>query len=411
MRYFHPILFLFLFFSANQHLCFAQNDSIGEAKVDSTNNLIKQVDAKDIIKAVFAKENALPTPAQSKVKSKSTFAILPSFNYSIVTGFMGGANTVNIFRVSPKAETKPSSIRTFTNYSQYKQLISILNTNIWTKGNKLNLLGDIRFYKFPSTTFGLGGNTTLDDANMVDYKHFRIYQVALKKISPKFDIGIGYHLDFHWKIKETNENEGLRTDLKTYGFGPKSTSSGLSFNLQHDSRDNSTNSTNGNYANFQYRYNSTLLGSNQNWQSVILDFRKYIRFPQNSENILALWSYDWISFGGDAPYFDLPSIGWDAYYNTGRGYPIGRFRGKTLLYFETEYRFSITKNGLLRGVVFGNTQSVQNYPDGGMSKIIPGGGGGIRVKWNKISNTTIAFDYGIGIGGSKGFVFNINEVF
>jgi hypothetical protein len=46
-----------------------------------------------------------------------------------------------------------------------------------------------------------------------------------------------------------------------------------------------------------------------------------------------------------------------------------------------------------------------------MSKIILAGGGGIRLKWNKLNNTIIAFDYGRGIGGSKGFVFNINEVF
>jgi hypothetical protein len=168
---------------------------------------------------------------------------------------------------------------------------------------------------------------------------------------------------------------------------------------------------NGNYANFQYRYNTTIFGSNQNWQSVVLDCRKYMRFPINSENIIAIWNYDWISFGGNAPYFDLPSIGWDAYYNTGRGFPIGRFRSKSLLYFETEYRFAITRNGLLRGVVFGNTQSLSNYPNSGMSKIILAGGGGIRLKWNKLNNTIIAFDYGRGIGGSKGFVFNINEVF
>lgn len=369
----------------------------------------KQVDVKDIIQGIFAKNTS--QKIKNRRQQNTSFAILPSVNYSIVTGFSAGANTVNTFKVSQLADTRPSSIRTFTNYSQYKQLVSILNTNIWTKANKINLLGDIRFYKFPANTYGLGGNTTFDDANLVDYRHIRFYQVALRKVSKNFDIGFGYHLDYHWKIHEINAEELEETDLQQYGLTTKSTSSGLSLNIQHDSRDNNSNTTSGNYANLQYRYNTTLLGSNQNWQSVVLDCRKYIRFPSNSDNILALWNYDWISFGGNAPYFDLPSIGWDAYYNTGRGYPIGRFRSKTLLYFETEYRFAITRNGLLRGVVFGNAQSLANYPNRGMSKIIPGGGGGIRIKWNKLNNTIIAFDYGLGIGGSQGFVFNINEVF
>jgi hypothetical protein len=370
---------------------------------------IKQVDIKDVVRYIFNK-NSIPKSKNNSQKNIA-FAILPSVNYSIVSGFAAGANTVAIFNLSKEADTKPSSVRTFSNYSQYKQFVSILNTNIWTRKNKLNLLGDIRFYKFPANTYGLGGNTTFDDANLVDYRHLRLYQVALRKISKNFDAGVGYHLDYHWKIHEINEKDLGDTDLKKYGLTPKSTSSGLSLNIQHDSRDNGSNTMNGNYANFQYRYNTTILGSNQNWQTVVLDCRKYIRFPMNSENIIAIWNYDWISFGGNAPYFDLPSIGWDAYYNTGRGFPIGRFRSKSLLYFETEYRFAITRNGLLRGVVFGNTQSLANYPNNGMSKIILAGGGGLRLKWNKLNNTIIAFDYGMGIGGSKGFVFNINEVF
>lgn len=382
---------------------YSSDSSIFKAKAS------KQVDVIDLMRSIFSKQSSFETKITSP--KKSSFAILPSVNYSIVTGFSAGANTVNIFKLSSEAATKPSSIRTFTNYSQFKQFISILNTNIWTKGNKVNFLGDIRFYKFPADTYGLGGNTTFEDANLVDYRHVRLYQAALRKISKNFDVGIGYHLDYHWKIHEINTENLVVTDLQKYGLASKSTSSGFSLNIQHDSRDNSSNTTNGNYANLQYRYNTTLLGSNQNWQSLVLDCRKYIRFPSNSENIIALWSYDWLSFGGNAPYFDLPSIGWDAYYNTGRGYPIGRFRSKTLFYFETEYRFAITRNGLLRGVVFGNTQSLANYPNSGMSKIIPAGGGGIRIKWNKLNNTIIAFDYGIGIGGSKGFVFNINEVF
>jgi hypothetical protein len=184
---------------------------------------IKQVDIKDVLRYFFNK-NSVPKSKNNSQKNIA-FAILPSVNYSILSGFSAGANTVAIFNLSKEADTKPSSIRTFSNYSQYKQFVSILNTNIWTRKNKLNLLGDIRFYKFPANTYGLGGNTTFDDANLVDYRHLRLYQVALRKISKSFDAGVGYHLDYHWKIHEINEKDLGDTDLKKYGLTPKSTSS------------------------------------------------------------------------------------------------------------------------------------------------------------------------------------------
>lgn len=378
-----------------------------EIAIDST----IQVDAIDIFKSIFLKNKKNRETNTFTPTKHSSFAILPSFNYSIATKFAAGANTVQTFKLNNDSITKESNIRTLSTYSQLKQFSSIISTNIWTKHNKINFLGDYRYYKFPSVTYGLGGNSSFDDANLVDYRHIRVFQVALRKVSKLFDVGIGYHLDYHWKIEEDNDDKVIITDLQKYGLSSNSTSSGLSLNLQHDSRTSSSTPMGGSYANVQYRYNVKFLGSDQNWQSLVFDLRKYARFPKESNNILAFWSYDWFTFGGNAPYFDLPSIGWDTYYNTGRGYPIGRFRGKNLVYFETEYRFGITRNGLLGAVVFCNAQSVTNYPNGGFSKIIPAGGGGLRVKLNKLNNTSLAFDYGFGIGGSRGFVFNINEVF
>jgi hypothetical protein len=43
--------------------------------------------------------------------------------------------------------------------------------------------------------------------------------------------------------------------------------------------------------------------------------------------------------------------------------------------------------------------------------ISPAIGIGLRIKFNKFSNTNAAIDYGIGSKGSKGFVGNLGEVF
>ena len=115
--------------------------------------------------------------------------------------------------------------------------------------------------------------------------------------------------------------------------------------------------------------------------------------------------------GGKPPYLDLPSTGWDSFNNTGRGFIQGRYRGNIMLYLESEYRFRISKNGLIGGVIFSNAESFSGAPSRKLQSVQPGVGGGIRIKLNKKSNTNIAIDYGVGTQGSKGLFVNIGEVF
>jgi hypothetical protein len=142
-----------------------------------------------------------------------------------------------------------------------------------------------------------------------------------------------------------------------------------------------------------------------------VDIRHYIKLPGSSNNVLSFWSYNNLTLAGTPPYLDMPSIGWDDYSNTGRGYVPGRYTGRNLLYFESEYRFGLTRNGLIGGVVFGNAESILKSTTSGLHDVIPGGGFGLRIKVNKYSNTNVAIDYGFGIGGSRGFFFNVGEVF
>jgi len=103
---------------------------------------IKQIDVKYIIKKLFSKDEDLRKTDLEPLTKDNSFAILPSFNYSIVTGFMAGINTLQNFKTSLDSQTNQSNIRNFNTYSQFRQFSSIINSNIWTKGNKINFLGD-----------------------------------------------------------------------------------------------------------------------------------------------------------------------------------------------------------------------------------------------------------------------------
>jgi outer membrane protein assembly factor BamA len=186
---------------------------------------------------------------------------------------------------------------------------------------------------------------------------------------------------------------------------------GPTIKILYDSRTNQINANKGLLVNVVYRNNLELIGSDNNWQSLLIDVRKYFKFPHNSKNTLALWSYNWLTLKGSPPYLLLPSTGWDDQYNTGRGYIQSRFRGKQMVYFESEYRFNISRNGLFGGVAFLNVQNFSGDLSQSYNNLLPGYGIGIRIKLNKHSGTNLCLDYGFGNNGSGGFYVNLGEVF
>jgi hypothetical protein len=153
------------------------------------------------------------------------------------------------------------------------------------------------------------------------------------------------------------------------------------------------------------------MGSTVPWRSLVIDIRKYFRFPEGSDNVLALWSYDWVVVSGRPSYLDLPSTEWDFSNSTGRGYIQGRFRGAQMVYAEGEYRFKITRNGLIGGVFFVNAESFSAAPGTKLQSIQPGYGPGLRIKLNKNTNTNITIDYGFGRQGSNGLFIDVGEAF
>ncbi|HEY4155798.1 MAG TPA: hypothetical protein VGM24_10235, partial [Puia sp.] len=342
---------------------------------------------------------------------KYHFSIVPAIGYTLSTGFAGILASNVAFFTSDPGKTNESNIAVQLVYSQYAQLTVPVLVNWWTRDNRYNIKADWRYYKYPQDTYGLGGHSSLDNDDEIDYSQFRIHQTVLKRIMANGYAGLGYFLDYHWNVKETGLPDGEPSDAFKYGLAAKTVSSGPVLDLLFDTRKNSINPEGGFYLDLLYRNNLKAFGSDINWQSLIVDMRKYFRLFPNSPNILAIWSYDWLTLSGKPPYLDLPATGWDTYNNTGRGYIQGRFRSENMIYLETEYRFIISRNGLFGGVAFANMQSFSDYPETRFSKIWPAAGGGLRIKVNKHSNTNIAIDYGIGIDGSKGFFVNLGEVF
>lgn len=126
--------------------------------------------------------------------------------------------------------------------------------------------------------------------------------------------------------------------------------------------------------------------------------------------MLAVWGYLWKVFDKKIPYLDLPSIGWEDYNRSGRGFDQNRYRGRSLLYLEAEYRRDITNNGFLGFVVFANFNTVSGPKSTFLISWNPGAGAGLRIKMNKRSGTNIALNYGFSKDYS-GIKLTLGEVF
>jgi hypothetical protein len=390
----------------------ATNDSVVKQK-NSMPNDSSQTDIIDVLKNAFGPKLFGTRDTLPKRKGKLYLSVLPAVGYSLHTDFAATIGANGAFYIDDPQKVNLSVVNFGPTYTIKRQWLAPIQSNIWTKDNKYNLLGNWIFYKFPEVTYGLGGHTSTADADSIDYKLILFNETVLRSIVPDFFIGVGYALDYHWNITESQssyEGGGI-TDFDRYGKTSTSSSSGITLNVLYDNRRNPINPPKGYFLNVIYRANYTFLGSDQNWQSVLFDLRKYFKLTSTSDNVLAVWSYTWLTLSGKPPYLDLPSTAWDTYANQGRGYIQSRFKGDDLIALESEYRFGITPNGLIGGVVFADIQSVSNWPSNKIDAIWPGEGLGIRIKFNKHSDTNAAIDYAWGLGGSQGFFVNLGEVF
>lgn len=393
---------------------FAQNiHNDGDTSSASTNS-VPQRDVIDIIRSVFKIDENKPRVADP-VEKKFYFSILPVSSSMDGPGKALITSTTVGFYLGQKNTTNISSI-TFTPYFNFKGRYGLpIRSSIWLNNNSWLIQGDTRFLVYPTYTWGLNGDQPESDKFLIDYKYFRFYQSALKQITPYFFAGLGYDFDSYLDLDltSTNNNSFKTYTGYKYGTGGEGTffSSGPTLNLLYDTRNNSLNPVPGFYTNVIYRLSTVPFGSNNNWQSLYIDLRKYVSFTNNgSKNLFAFWSYYWTSLTPGTPYLDLPSIGMDPGQRSGRGIEQSRYRGQRLFYAEAEYRKDITANGLLGFVLFSNINSTTQPHSNRFQYWHPAAGTGLRVKFNKKSNTNIALDYGF----SKNYqavLLNLGEAF
>ncbi len=365
-------------------------DSVGKSRPDTA----YQKDLIDVFRALLdvRKSRVKEEPGRRVYFSfLPTASTIPGGGRALITSTTAG------FYLGDRSTTNLSSI-SFSPYWNFHQRYGVpIRSNIWLRNNKWFISGDSRFLVYPQYTWGLGGNRSSNDKLLIDYNYIRLYQSLLRRIKPYLLVGVGYDIDYRINIQSEIDQNNLEK-FSDYPLGTRhgqnSFSAGPTLNVLYDSRNNSLNPLPGWYINGIYRLNSPVFGSSRHWQSLYIDVRKYISLSHTrQQNKLALWAYYWTTLNQGAPYLDLPSLGWDPFNRSGRGFEQNRYRGRGLIDVEAEYRRDITRNGLVGFVLFANANSVTEPVTGRYRYLHPAAGAGLRLKFNKGSNTNIGFDF------------------
>jgi hypothetical protein len=384
-----------------------------------------QLDMKDLL-GRFRKSKF---PVIKKEAKNFQFAILPAGGYTSNTGVAIALGANALFTL--KGATKESSALTSITYTQYSQTILPFQVSIWTRHDRFNVLLDYRYINYPTSVYGLGDQLKIDTGYTVNFSWLKLHQSILTKVGKNMYLGLGLYYDYFWNISEkslptaaSNTRIGFGSAFEYYTDhkipADEETAFGPAFKFLYDSRNNPVNASKGIYFSSMYHPSFKSWGSDDNWATWMFDARKYISLSENKYKVLALWAYYWGN-SGNPPFLLYPSTGWDDLWNTGRGFSQGRYRGANMFYLESEYRFQITKNGLLGGVLFTNLQHFPNEVYTSYSKFqgqqnanvtAMGFGTGLRVKFNKCSKTNLAIDMGFGQSMPKPwFAINLGEVF
>jgi hypothetical protein len=349
------------------------------------------------------------------------FVFAPTIASRPSTGWNAGITSNVAFVGGDLQTTHMSSASGFFRVSQKKQVLSGIRFSVFTRDDRWFLQGDNRLFWTSQQTYGLGIQAPPTGEANAKFRFVRANEAVYRNVKGRLFLGLGLNFSRRWSIQPGPRSDAIWdesafvTYSRTHGFAPEhQNSSGTSFGLLFDTRDNALNARRGWLASTTYRtFFKGMLGGDSTWQQLSVDVRTYRNLTRERRQRLAFWFLGDFVAGGAPPYFDLPGIAADPSGRSARGYTEGRYRGRRLLYAEAEYRHTLTRNGLLGFVAFVNGTTLGHAESGEklFDAFAPAAGAGFRMLLNKRSRTNLCVDYAWGRWGSTGFYMAIQEAF
>jgi hypothetical protein len=331
------------------------------------------------------------------------FVAIPIIFYTPETSFGFGAGS-QIFLLKEKNIYNDRVSNVFVDFimtSNKQFIIDVIPQIYFGKGDYF-LDMNFKWKIFPNDFWGIGNTTPNSNEESYDMTSYILKVSFLKRLPPTLNFGFEFIYENH-DVTKVEEGGLLSTGDIPGSDGAVISGFGAVFNL--DTRDNVSSPFSGHLLKMNAQFSSELFGATQNYNKFIADLRTYQKLGKHS--IVALQLYYEGNYG-TAPF---QGLAWYGGGNRARGYYQGRYIDNSLYLFQAEYRYRFKPRWALAGFgLFGKVAS--DFKElVSFNELKPSAGGGIRFKLLKNQDTWVRLDAGIGIDGSNGVYFGINEAF
>jgi hypothetical protein len=347
---------------------------------------------------VLSQDKTASSPSTPK---RGGFVITPVVYYTPETRFAFGIVGIHYFRLGhSRLPSRLSHYRFNLIRTLNKQSIAQIDYELYLAGGTVLLDGMAKYSLFPDRFYGSGNRSSEDSREDFNSRNWRL-QINIQRRWGQ-NLFTGLHLEMlAQKIIET-ASDGLLAagDIPGSRGG---TLSGIGVFGKWDSRDNTFSAGRGTYCALFLNFFAKALGSDFAFTQLTLDARKY--FPLRAAKVLAVQGV-FKSTWGVCPFQTLPMFGG---LNLLRGYYEGRYRDKSMLALQAEYRRPLW--GRFGLCAFAGLAQVQSQPGLlALGEFHPAGGIGLRYKFNRRENLNVRLDIGFA-GPSPAFYLTFAEAF
>ncbi len=337
--------------------------------------------------------------SQSSVDSTGTdHRLLPLAFFLPETGFALGGLGILTFRLPGEDQSsRPSQIIYSAAYTTRGQLLLFAPFEIYANDGKRRHLGELGYYRFSYSFFGLGPDSMLEDEIIYRANFPRLQYTSLWEVKPGLLLGAGTKYD-HFSLPDLAEL------TETCACTPPGSDGGhvmmWSATAMYDSRDELFYPTRGLFTQITHDRSWSGVLSDYRFSRVTVDLRGYLEMGQ--VGIVATRLYAMRTSDG-TPFYHQPYISSGS---LSRGYPDRRFISDQILSWQQELRFLI--KGRFYGAGFYSLAHVGK--DLQASSLRWSVGTGVRYLLDEAEGTRIRLDVGAQPDGWN-FYFTVNEAF
>jgi outer membrane protein assembly factor BamA len=325
----------------------------------------------------------------------------PFVFYTPETKIGFGGTVITMFRLSESGtQAQPSSISPIFVYTQKKQLIAMLGTELYLGSGRYRVNAEVGYSRFPNTIWGIGNDTPDDLEEDYTPRVFNANVQFQRRVAPGWYLG-GLIEFAHRRLIETDSLGLLEAGQLPGTEDGRILSGGLL--ITWDTRDNTVYPRNGGYRQLMASKNDSAFGSDYEYSRYSLDVRQYVSVSPG--HVLALRGLG-VATVGTQPFDVMPQLGGEELL---RGYYGGRYRDRNLIALQAEYRAHVWKR--FGAVGFVSTGRVsRDLSDMDFSGFKHTVGFGLRFLLAPDEGLNLRADWGFG-NGSSGFYLGMGEVF